>query len=53
MWTLGLWIRKAIECFKWGFMGYPIQNMEDSGAKGDLTQSICLKRLQRKPLNMA
>jgi hypothetical protein len=29
MWVLGLWIWKAVECFKWGLMDYPSRNMED------------------------
>ena len=29
MWILGLWIWKAVECFKWGLMGHPSRNMED------------------------
>jgi hypothetical protein len=29
MWIWGLWIWKAVECFKWGLMGYPSGNMED------------------------
>jgi hypothetical protein len=28
MWILGLWIWKAVECFKWGLIGYPSRNME-------------------------
>ena len=36
MWTLGLWIRKAVECFKWGFMSHTSRSMEDSGAEADL-----------------
>jgi hypothetical protein len=34
--TLGLWIRKTVECFKCYLMGHPSRNMEDSGAEGDL-----------------
>jgi hypothetical protein len=33
---LGLWIRKAVECFRWGLMGHISRNIEDSSAKGDL-----------------
>ena len=29
MWIWGLWIWKAVECFKWGLMGHPRKNMED------------------------
>jgi hypothetical protein len=25
----GLWIWKAVECFKWGLMDHPSRNMED------------------------
>ena len=28
MWIWGLWIWKAMECFKWGLMGHPSRNME-------------------------
>jgi hypothetical protein len=27
---------KAVECFKWGLMGYPSRNMEDFVAESDL-----------------
>ena len=36
MWVLGLWIWKALECFKWGLMGYPRRNMKDFLAEYDL-----------------
>jgi hypothetical protein len=29
MWIWGLWIWKAVECFKWGLIGHPSRNMED------------------------
>jgi hypothetical protein len=32
-WTLGLWIRKVAECFKWDLMGHGIESMEASGAQ--------------------
>ena len=35
-WILGLWIWKAVECFKWGLMDHPSRNMEDFGAETDL-----------------
>ena len=28
MWILRLWIWKAVECFKWGFMCYPSRKIE-------------------------
>jgi hypothetical protein len=30
MWILGLWIWKAVGCFKWGLMGLLRRDMEDS-----------------------
>ena len=36
IWTLGLWIRKAVECFKFCLMGHSSWSMEDIGAGGDL-----------------
>ena len=27
--TLGLWIQKTVEFFKWGLIGYPSRYMED------------------------
>jgi hypothetical protein len=29
MWIWGLWIWKAVECFKWSLMGHPSRDMED------------------------
>ena len=36
MWILGLWIWKAVECFKRGLMGHPSRNMEDFVAGSNL-----------------
>jgi hypothetical protein len=36
MWIWGLQIWKAVECFKWGLMGYPGRNMEDFVTESDL-----------------
>ena len=36
MWIWGLWIWKAVECFKWGLMGHPSRNMEDFVAGSNL-----------------
>ena len=33
---MGLWIWKAIECFKWGLIDHPSRNREDNGAEGDV-----------------
>ena len=43
IWTLGRWVRKAVECFKHGLMRHLCNSLEDSGAKsylncGDLNQ---------------
>jgi hypothetical protein len=32
----GLWIWKAMECFKWDIMGHASMNTECIGAEGDL-----------------
>ena len=36
MWILGLWIWKAMECFKWGLMSHPSRNLEDFVSVSDL-----------------
>jgi hypothetical protein len=36
MWILELWIRKAVEWFKWSLRGHPSRSHEDSGAEGNL-----------------
>jgi hypothetical protein len=36
MWIFRLWIWKAVECFKWGLMGYPRKNMEYFISESDL-----------------
>jgi hypothetical protein len=36
MWIWGLWIWKAVECFKWGLVGQPSRNMEDFVDRSDL-----------------
>ena len=35
-WIWGVWIKKAVECFKWGLVGHPSRNIEDTGAEGEL-----------------
>ena len=45
MWILGLWIWKAVECFKWRLISYPGRAMEDfvteSGLKcADMAQEV-------------
>ena len=48
MWTLGLWIRKAVELFKWGLMDCSSRSVEDGGAEGDVNCGAQLKRFQRR-----
>lgn len=36
MCILGLWILKAVECFKWGLLGHKNRSMGNSDAEGDL-----------------
>jgi hypothetical protein len=45
MWTLGLWIRKAVEWFKCCLMGHTSRSMEDSSAKGNLNCGGQIKRI--------
>jgi hypothetical protein len=49
IWIWGLWIWKAMGCFKWGLMGYPSWNMEDFVAEYDLTMKRACERLLVKP----
>ena len=28
VWSLGLWVRKAVECFKWSLVNRPSRDME-------------------------
>ena len=48
IWTLGLWIRKTVECSKCCFMDHSSRSMEDSGAKYDLNCEAWLERIQRR-----
>ena len=36
IWTLVLWVRKAVECFKHCLMGHTSRSMENSGVECDL-----------------
>lgn len=36
MWTMGLWIRKAVGCFKGCLIGHPSRSVENSGTEYDL-----------------
>lgn len=33
---MGAWIRKAVECFKWGLLGHTSRTIEERGAEVDL-----------------
>ena len=51
--TLGIWIRKAVKCFKCCVMGHSSRSMEDRGVKsylncGDLAQEVS----EEKNINM-
>ena len=48
IWTLGLWIRKAVECFKCCLMGHTSRNMEDSVAEGDLNYGALDQEVSEK-----
>jgi hypothetical protein len=52
MWVLGLWIWKAVGCFKWGLMGYPSRNMEDFVAVSDLNCADLAQEVSVKNFNM-
>ena len=48
IWTLGLWVRKAVESFKCCLMSHTSRSMEDSGAESNLMNcGTLLRRLQR------
>lgn len=36
MWTLGLWIRKAVKCFNQSLMSHPSTSREHSGAESNI-----------------
>lgn len=36
MWTLGFWIKRVVEYFKWGLMGHTCRNVEDSNAESSV-----------------
>lgn len=50
MWTWGLWIRKAVECFKWGLMDYTVRSREDSDAGLMQAMMAWLKRFEKRIL---
>jgi hypothetical protein len=53
MWIRGLWIWKAVECFKWGLVDYHSRNMEDFVTEGDLNcVSLALEVSEEKNFNM-
>jgi hypothetical protein len=52
MWILGLWIWKAVECFKWALMNYPSKNMEDFVTESDLNCTDLTQEISVENLNM-
>lgn len=48
--TLGLWMRKVIECSKWNLMGYPYRSFEDI-VLGAVWTVARPKRLQRNNIS--
>ena len=53
IWTLGVWVRKAVACFKLGLMGHCSRRVEDSGAEGDLNcRALDQKVLEEKLSSM-
>jgi hypothetical protein len=48
MWILGLWIWKAVECFKWGLMGHPSRNMEDFVTVSDLNYVVLAQEVSEE-----
>jgi hypothetical protein len=46
MWIWGLWIWKAVKCFKWVVVGYPSRNMEDIVDESDLDCASWSKTFQ-------
>lgn len=52
MWTLGIWIRKAVEYFKWGLTSNPSRNMEDSDGEGDLNSENLAQEVSEEKTNI-
>jgi hypothetical protein len=52
-WIWGLWIWKAMDCFKWSLMGHPRRNMKDFVANSDLNcGSLALEVFEEKNFSM-
>jgi hypothetical protein len=52
VWTLGLWIWKAVECFKWGLVGHPSRNMEEFVTESDLNCMDLAQKVSMQNFNM-
>ena len=52
VWILGLWICKAVECFKWVLMGYPSRNMEDFLTETDLNHADMSQEISVENINI-
>ena len=51
--TKGLWIRRAVECFKLYLIGHSSRSMEDSGPEGDLNSGCLTQEVsERKNFSM-
>jgi hypothetical protein len=50
MWIWGFW--KAVECFKWGLLGYPSRNTEDFVAESDLNCESLALEVPKENFNM-
>ena len=49
MWTLRLWIRKAVKSFKWSFVGHVIVRAWNAVAQREMQiMTVQLKRFQRR-----
>ena len=52
IWTLGLWIRKAVEHFKCCLMGRTSRIMEESGAECNLNHGYLDQEVSEENINM-
>ena len=52
VWILGFWIWKALECFKWGLMGYSNRNMEDFVAESNLNCTDLAQEVSEENFSM-
>lgn len=48
MQNLGLWFRKAAECFKWGLMAQTSKSLEDCDTESDLKYEGLAQSLKKE-----